>query len=412
MTDPSVPRPGAAGSLRQLAEDRLPKQPSVDLAALAPDEVRALVHELEVHKIELEIQNEELRRARLETNDSKERYRRLYEWAPTGYLTLDEEGRIVSANLAAAALLGLAGPELLGQKLSRFIASHDQDTWYLKRRTSMRDGQRRVFELALERPHGGVLQAQLVCSADARGSGVVGSLQLALLDLTELRQTERALRIAVSQAILAEQEERRRLAADLHDDAGQLLALASLKLRALRSAPEAGRAAATRELEELLGEVHQRISSLSFQLSPPLLYDVGLGAATEWLVEDLKRRYGLAVQFSDEAEVVNEMDETTRALLFRALRELLINVAKHAGVVEARVRIRRETGGIRVEVQDKGAGFDPEAGPHGFGLLAIRERVQHLGGSIEVRSVVGAGTRVVIRLPSLRDEAQRADEPS
>ena len=76
------------------------------------------------------------------------------------------------------------------------------------------------------------------------------------------------------------------------------------------------------------------------------------------------------------------------------------------------MRIRRETGGIRVEVQDTGVGFDPEAGPHGFGLLAIRERVQHLGGSIEVRSVVGEGTRVVIRLPSLRDETERADEPS
>jgi len=410
--DPSVPRPGASGSLRQLAEESLAKRPPVDLAALAPDQVRALAHELEVHRIELEIQNEELRRAQLEASQSRERYRRLYEWAPTAYLTLDPAGRILSANHAAAALLGLLGSRLLGEKLSRFVAQHDQDTWYLERRSLMRGGERRSFELELERPDGGVLQAQLVGSTQTDETSEPDSLQLALLDLTELREAERALRAAVSEAVLAEQQERRRLAADLHDDAGQLLSLASLKLRALRSAPEAARTPETREIEELLGEVRQRISSLSFQLSPPLLYDVGLGAATEWLAEDLKRRYGLAVSLSEEPDVAVALDETTRVLLFRALRELLVNVAKHAGVAEARVCICRDGERIRVEVQDTGVGFDPEAGPHGFGLLAIRERVKHLGGSIEVRSVVGRGTLVVIRVPFARGETERAEGPS
>jgi len=410
--DARAPKPGAAGSLRELAEERLRRQSQRDLSALAPDQVLALAHELEVHKIELEIQNEELRRAQLEANASKERYRRLYEWAPTAYLTVDPDGRIVSANLAAATLLGLTASRLVGEKLSRFVAPNDQDAWYLERRSLLQDGKRRAFDLELAQPDGGVVQAQLVGSTQTDEDGAAGTLQVALLDLTQLRQAERALRAAVSQAVLAEQQERRRLAADLHDDAGQLVSLASLKLRGLRSASEPGREAATREIEELLGEVRERISSLSFRLSPPLLYDVGLGAAMEWLAEDLKRRYGLTVQLVDLVQLDGELDEATRVLLFRALRELLMNVAKHAGVAEAQVSVTRENERVRVEVQDTGIGFDPEVDPQGFGLLTMRERVKHLGGSIEIRSGVGQGTCVAISVPFTQREAGRDEGPS
>lgn len=410
--EPRVPRARDFGRLRKRADARLRDRPRADLSALTPDEVRALAHELEVHKLELEMQNEDLRSAQLEANASKERYRRLYEWAPTAYLTLDLEGRIVSANRAAATLLGVGDSRLLGEKLSTFVAPHDQDSWYFERRALARDGRRRSFEVELARADGGAVQAQLVGSAQADETGAPGTLQLALLDVTELRQAERALRAAVSQAVLAEQQERRRLAADLHDDAGQLLSLASLKLRALRSEPDAPREAEAREIEELLGEVRARISSLSFQLSPPLLYDVGLSAAAEWLVEDLKRRYGLTVVLTDDAHLAGELDETTRVLLFRALRELLMNVAKHASVAKARVHMMREGERVRIEVEDAGIGFDPAVEAHGFGLLAMRERVRHLGGSIEIRSVVGEGTRVVICVPLAQGGARRERRPA
>jgi PAS domain S-box-containing protein len=372
---------------------------------LTAEQVRALVHELEVHQIELEMQNAELLRSQQATHDSEERYRQLYELAPMAYLSLDLEGRITSANLAAVALLGPDSSRLVGRKFSAFVAPRDQDLWHGERYALLEERVRRSFALELERPDCGLVEAQVVGSMEPATEGRSGSLHLALLDLTELRRAERALRDVVSRAVLAEQEERRRLASDLHDDAGQLLALASIKLRGLVSAPRSGLATETREIEELLAEAHQRISSLSFQLSPPLLYDVGLEAAAQWLAEELGRRYGLTVCLSDEAGPRAELDETTRVLLFRALRELLLNVAKHAGVAEAHVRILREGERVRVEVQDRGVGFDPEAGPHGFGLLAIRERVRHLGGSIEIQSVVGSGTRVVIQVPIASQES-------
>jgi signal transduction histidine kinase len=196
---------------------------------------------------------------------------------------------------------------------------------------------------------------------------------------------------------LAEQRERRALAADLHDDAGQRLTLASLKLRALADALGDRSAGEVRELEELLAETRRRVSTLSFELSPPLLHDVGLVAAAEWLAESKQRRYGLVVRVAKADELV--LDEATRLTLFRALRELLVNVAKHAGVGEAHVRIWRDGDVARISVEDSGIGFDPEAKHQGFGLLALRDRVGQMGGSVEIESAVGGGTRIGVSVP-------------
>ena len=196
---------------------------------------------------------------------------------------------------------------------------------------------------------------------------------------------------------MAEQQERRKLASDLHDDAGQLLSLASLKLRALGDALGGESASGIRDVEGILAEARRRISSLSFELSPPLLHDVGLVAAAQWLAEDLERRYGLVVSVAAREEL--ELDEGTSVTLFRAMREFLINVTKHAGVAAAHVEIWREGARAHVAVEDVGRGFRPEAGQRGFGLLALRERLGQLGGSLEIVSVPGDGTKVTASAP-------------
>ena len=383
-------------SLRQLAARKIASRGTVDLDALTPNQVRDLVHELEVHKIELEIQNEQLRESQHGADESRERYRRLYDSAPIGFLTLDPDGAIVEANLAASTLLKIPRSRLIGRKLSRIVAPWHQDRWHLERR-ALSQGKRRSIELEFVRSDGNALRAQLVSAGVQGRDPQRGTIPLALMDITELRDTERALRSAASAAELAEQQERRKLASDLHDDAGQLLSLASIKLRAFGDRLVGERDAGIREVEEILAEVRQRLSSLSFQLSPPLLHDVGLVAAAQWLAEDLERRYGLVVQVADREEL--ELEEVTCIALFRALRELLINVTKHAGVREARVRIWHEAGMARVSVEDAGVGFSPEASRQGFGLLALRERLGQLGGTLDIGSVMGAGTRVIASVP-------------
>jgi signal transduction histidine kinase len=137
---------------------------------------------------------------------------------------------------------------------------------------------------------------------------------------------------------------------------------------------------------------------LSFQLSPPLLHDLGLVAATRWLAEDLEHRYGLAVEVAAEQEVVT--NEATRITLFRAIRELLINTSKHSGMSEARVRISRAGPALQIAVEDDGVGFTRDSGRGGFGLTALQERIEQLGGTIAFGSGSdGRGSRVILRVP-------------
>lgn len=394
---PGTRRPHRRPSLRDLAERRMEGKSSVHLGDLTPDEIAGLVHELEVHKVELQIQNDQLRETQRATEASKEHYRRLYDSAPIGYVTLDADAVIVEANLAISILLKTPRSGLIGKKFGAFVAPHHQDRWYLGRQGAA-DGRRRmVLDLELVSAAGSALYAQLVGTAVGGDDSAAGEVRLAVLDVTQLRETERALQAAARAASLAEERERRTLAADLHDDAGQLLSLASLKLHALGDAPEVERGPRMREMEELLAEIRRRISSLSFQLSPPLLHDVGLGAALEWLAENLRDSYGLVVTIAGETQL--ELDEPTRVAFFRASRELLLNVAKHAGVKEARVRIWEQGDVVRVAVEDDGVGLSPEAPRHGFGLLALRERAEQLGGTLETRAGAGRGTTVVVSLP-------------
>jgi PAS domain S-box-containing protein len=391
-------KPRPPESLRALAERRMAKRAPVDLKSRTLDEIQAVVYELEVHKIELKIQNEQLWEAQRAAESSNERFRRLYDSTPTGHLTLDSDGMIVEANLAISLTLKTPRPQLVGRKLSAYVAPHCQDRWHLARRDLIEGRTRMDFTLEIVSADGGAIDLQIVGTSSVATEATPREIHLALIDVTELRRTERALQAAVAAATQAEERERRKLASDLHDDAGQLLSLASLKLHALGDATEVERGARMVELEDLLVEIRRRIASLSFQLSPPLLHDVGLIAAVEWLAEDLEASHGLSVKIIEEHEL--ELDENARVTFYRAIRELLLNVVKHAGVKEARLRISREGGMARIAVEDAGVGLPPRAKRYGFGLLALRERIEQLGGSLETRSTPGSGTTVVVSLPT------------
>jgi PAS domain S-box-containing protein len=392
-------KPSPPDSLRLLAERQMAKSPPLDLKSLTLDEIQAVVYELEVHKIELKIQNEQLWEAQRAAESSNERFRRLYDSAPTGYLTLDSDGVIVEANRSIATILKTPPRQLIGRKLSTYVAPHCQDRWHIARRDLVDDRTRVDFTLEIVAADGIAIDLQIVGTSAPATSATPREIHLALIDVTDLRKTERALQAAVAAATLAEERERRKLAADLHDDAGQLLSLASLKLHALGEAREVERGARMVELEDLLVEIRRRIASLSFQLSPPLLHDVGLIAAVRWLAEDLETSHGLSVKIIEENEL--ELNENSRVTFYRAIRELFLNVVKHAGVKEARLRVSREGSMARISVEDGGVGLPPSAKRYGFGLLALRERVEQLGGSLETRATPGSGTTVVVSLPVL-----------
>ena len=226
-------------------------------------------------------------------------------------------------------------------------------------------------------------------------------------EISERKRLEEELRAAASEATMAEERERRKLAVDLHDGVGQLLGLASMKLGALRTSIESfGLAPEVRELEQIVIEVQRCSSSLVFQLSPPTLHDVGLVAAAHSLAEDMQRRFGLHVTVEENGER-QLLDEATRTTLFRALSELLVNVAKHAETGDADIRFAWQDRLVEITIEDDGAGFDPSAATSGYGLFSIRERLTRLGGSAEIESSPGKGTRTVLAAPIAAAEEER-----
>lgn len=215
------------------------------------------------------------------------------------------------------------------------------------------------------------------------------------------------LRAMAFELAMAEQRERRALAQDLHDDIGQVLAIARLKLGAI----DKGQLAAPlqsglREIDALIEQADRSARTLTFQLSPPVLYELGLTPAIEWLAEEFKRRYGLSVEVRDDG-AAKPIAEPIRVMLFRAVRELLINVARHAGVESANVQLRREGANVVIRVEDHGDGFDWQAAltqpGGGFGLHSVRERLDFVGGAVDIRSNPGDGTSITLSAPMAQE---------
>ena len=163
------------------------------LAALSPAAARDVLHELQVHQIELEMQNDELRRAQLELDASRARYFNLYDLAPVGYCSISEQGLILQANLAAATLLGCSRSALVKQPFSRFIVKADQDIWYLNRRMLVETRQAQTLELRLAPPDGEQLWVQVAASVANEVNGLPVIL-VVLTDVSNRKLLETAMR--------------------------------------------------------------------------------------------------------------------------------------------------------------------------------------------------------------------------
>lgn len=207
--------------------------------------------------------------------------------------------------------------------------------------------------------------------------------------------------VALERAVV-EERERRRLTEALHDGVTQYLALAKITLeplqQRLRGDDGAAIAKATRLISQGIGETR----SLSFQLSPPMLYDLGLAAALSWFAETLEQDTGLRVEIVD-AGFEPRLDDVTASVVYRTVRELLLNVAKHAKSATATVSLGSRGAELEIVVADRGAGFDPRHVPHGgFGLMSVSEQIGRLGGVVEVEAAPDEGVRISVRLPRAR----------
>jgi len=220
---------------------------------------------------------------------------------------------------------------------------------------------------------------------------------------TELTESQGRLRALAAELNVTEQRERKRLAADLHDYLGQLLALSKIRLSHASHLPmDPGLAKIIADLQSTTEKALNYTRTLISQLTPPDLADSSLAIALQWLATQMKERF-LSVSLLIKSEIP-ALSEEQALLLFQSVRELLINCVKHANTREATVTLCHAEGSLSIQVSDTGSGFDAEApGTAGsgrsFGLFSIRERMLALGGRFELLTSPGAGTTATLLLP-------------
>jgi signal transduction histidine kinase len=225
----------------------------------------------------------------------------------------------------------------------------------------------------------------------------------------QIRKYQQRLKALASQLAIAEEKERRHIAADLHDLVGHTLVLARIQLASVSEASSRTEIAAlVADISKILLKAIQETKNLMFELSSPTLNEIGLGAAiSEWLEEHVARRFRLKTELIDTVDesLRRTLNEDVRAILFRNVRELLTNVIKHAKAKEVKIHLKSENGMVIVVVEDDGVGFQPqaalqsEAKKGGFGLFSIEERMADMGGSFAIESEPGRGCRVVLTAP-------------
>jgi PAS domain S-box-containing protein len=221
----------------------------------------------------------------------------------------------------------------------------------------------------------------------------------------DIRTYQEQLQSLASELSLTEERERRRLGTDLHDHIGQALAISKIKLGVLQKTVTAEKQAKSlSEVRELIDQMIQDTRSLTFELSLPVLYELGFEAAVEWFARHLRSQHGLKVDVQKDMLPI-PMDDEIKVLLFRSVRELMLNIVKHAQARNARVTIRRESDDVSIAVEDDGVGIKDLSQDSrlqsngGFGLFSIRERLRYLGGQMQVEPGNGRGARVTLIVP-------------
>ena len=251
---------------------------------------------------------------------------------------------------------------------------------------------------------------------DGMFEGYVG----ACLDIHDQKEATEQIRIAddMTRVMRAQDDERRRIARELHDSAGQTLAvlgmnLAQLVRRVEVTAPQLAKEG--KEIEAMVQQLHREIRTTSYLLHPPLLDETGLASALSWYVEGLAQRSHVAITL-DIADNVGRLPSDMELAIFRLVQECLTNIHRHSGSQIALIRIGREGESVRIEVRDHGKGISPErlveiqSHGSGVGIRGIRERIRHFHGELKIESNA-SGTSVIVSIPMPKETCEADNEP-
>jgi len=375
------------------------------------------------------------------TLDASKQLAAIVESSDDAIIGKDLNGIIKSWNGGAERIFGYTAQEAVGQPIIMLLPPErlDEEPRILER---LRRGEHiDHFETVRRRKDGSLVDISLTVSPifDGHGRPIGASkiardvsaqkraesdLQKARIDLEkqvadrtrelqgqvqETRRAEEGLSALTGRLLHVQDEERRRLARELHDSAGQSLAALSMNLAAMKTAQAAELDKKVKESSDLVDTLAKEIRTLSYLLHPPLLDEAGLSSAMSWYVQGFSERSGIQVELDLDAHF-GRLSSDLEMGIFRLVQESLTNIHRHSGSSSARIRVTRSETQVEVEISDKGKGISPERQQEltqsagGVGLRGMRERVRQLGGRFEMTSS-GGGTRITVVLPAIASAA-------
>jgi PAS domain S-box-containing protein len=351
-----------------------------------------------------------LKRAQEALRESENQFRSVFENSLDAIFLTTPDGGILDANPTACRMLGRSAEEIRRLGRGGVVDMSDPRTQATLSRRAQ-DG-RVTAECTMIRADGSRFPAEFTSAifVDTKGAQ---KTSLIVRDITERRQQENSLRgsriklrALVTQTEQALERERRRIAADLHDHVGQILGLAKMKLSTLPDAGARSQGSKTqREIAELLDMAISFSRSLTGELFPPTLGQLGLAPALRALAKKESSRSGTAISLLCSSRV-RRVDDETEMFLYRAAQELIRNALRHGRPKRVSISLRHADGFLRLRVADDGAGCDLASAakhdlPTGFGLFSLRERAEEMGGTVAVKSAPQKGFEVILLAPTV-----------
>ncbi|HTP68909.1 MAG TPA: PAS domain S-box protein [Dongiaceae bacterium] len=321
--------------------------------------------------------------------------------SPLGIVVKDEQRRVLFCNPAFEQMFQYTQAELQGKDLDDFIAPHAREE-AVRLSNSVQYGGMAQARTQRVRKDGTFLDVELYGVRVYSGDKFVASFVI-YQDITERKKSEEKLLALRNRISRAQEEERARIARDLHDDTGQRLALLSIDLEQLKQASIKLKSSLTHQLEALVkaaSEITSDVHNASRRLHPSQVELLGLVPALSNFCKDFSARNGMEIQFYHES-LHHKPPQDAALCLFRVAQEAIRNVQKHSGTRSALVQLDENSGSLRLRVSDHGSGFDLEASepPQGLGLLSMQERLHSLGGELFVHSRPGGGTCIEACIP-------------